>query len=298
MISYKINILELPTNLGLKKTAYASEPGVRKLPDWLKLHGLHEGLKPDQVISLEPLAYTMDLDAASGVLNADAIVQYALDQSEVLMELMGDSNFQLILGGDCSILIGSALALRQKGRYGLFFLDGHTDFIGPELSTTGGAAGMDLAIATGHGHDKLTNISNLKPYLEEENVFCVGNRELDINYVCPVLDSKVHYYDLNRLREVGLVQTVDRFLDVVEVNNLDGYFVHLDVDVLNDDIMPAVDSRASDGLSYDELREILTPLLASKKAIGLELTILDPDLDPDGSITSEFVRRMVEIMPQ
>ena len=72
----------------------------------------------------------------------------------------------------------------------MFFLDGHTDFILPEISQTGGAAGMDLAIVTGHGHDKLTNIFNLKPYLPERNVFCVGNREYSPEYIQPILGSE------------------------------------------------------------------------------------------------------------
>jgi len=39
---------------------------------------------------------------------------------------------------------------------------------------------------------------------------------------------------------------------MVSENNLDGFWLHLDVDVLNDDIMPAVDSREKGGLFYDE----------------------------------------------
>lgn len=34
----------------------------------------------------------------------------------------------------------------------------------------------------------------------------------------------------------------------------------------------------------------LAPLLASPKAIGLELTIYDPDLDPDGVYGARLVR--------
>jgi arginase len=32
------------------------------------------------------------------------------------------------IGGDYSILPGSMLALRRRGRYGLLFIDGHADF--------------------------------------------------------------------------------------------------------------------------------------------------------------------------
>ena len=62
------------------------------------------------------------------------------------------------------------------------------------------------------------------------------------------------------------------------------------MDVLNDDIIPAIDSRTADGLSYDEFDSILTLLLADTKAIGMEITILDPELDPSGEYTAAFVQ--------
>ena len=296
MNSDKINILEFPSNLGLKKAEYGIEPGVGKLPEWLKRHGFHKKINPEKTLRIEPPKYAMDLDVDSSVRNADKIIEYAIEQSNILSDEIGENAFQIIIGGDCSILIGNSIALKQKGNYGLFFLDGHTDFIWPELSQTGGAAGMDLAIVTGYGHDKLTNIHNQKPYFKEKNIFCVGNREYDPNYVSPILESDIQYFDLKGLRTNGLKKTANQFLALVRENNLDGFFIHLDVDVLNDKIMPAVDSRQIDGLTYKELAELLIPLLSSNKAIGIEITILDPDLDPNGEHTNEFVKNFIEIL--
>lgn len=296
MNSKKVNILEFPSNLGLKKTASETEPGVYKLPEWLKRHGFHSKIKPEQTLRIEAPVYSMDLDEELGVRNGNKIIEYATKQCKLLSEKLKDDFFQIILGGDCSILIGNSIALKQKGNFGLFFLDGHTDFITPELSGTAGAAGMDLAIVTGYGHNKLTNIFNLKPYFTEKNVFCVGNREYDIDYVRPILKSEIEYFDLNRLRENGLKKTAHQFLELVEEQNLDGFLIHFDVDVLNDNIMPSVDSRQIDGLFYNELSQLLKPLLASKKAIGIEITILDPNLDEDGKYTTEFVERFSELL--
>lgn len=291
----KINILEFPTNLGLKKKVHEIEPGVRHLPEWLNTYGLHSRIKPSAVLRLDPPTYSMDFDVESGVRNADKIVEYAKTQSKILYDTIEENSFQIIIGGDCSILIGSSIALKQKGDYGLFFLDGHTDYVGPELSSTGGAAGMDLAIVTGYGHSKLTNIYDLEPYFKESNVFCVGNREYTQAYVDPILESDIHYFDLKTLREVGMTNIVNQFLALVSENELDGFFIHLDVDVLNDKIMPSVDCRESDGLSYMEFRELLIPLVSSKKAVGIEITILDPTLDLDGKYTNEFIDNFMEI---
>lgn len=296
MNSKKINIIEFPSNLGLKKTETAIEPGVKNLSDWLKTLGFHEQIKPKKIYRIEPPAYSMALDRESGVRNADKIVEYAIKQSKLLKERLNENTFQLIIGGDCSILIGNSLALKQQGTFGLFFIDGHTDFMWPELSQTGGAAGMDLAIVTGHGHEKLTDILSNKPYFKEENVFCVGNREFDENYVTPILNSNIQYFDLKAVRATGLENTANKFLELVNQRNLDGYFIHIDVDVLNDDIMPAVDSREKDGLSYQEFSALLKPLLSNKKAVGIEITILDPNLDKEGKYTKEFIKHFLKIL--
>lgn len=133
-------ILEFPSNLGLKEPSPGHEPGVKKLPLWLKEHGFHQLIDPVAVKRLEPPPYSMQMDPASGVRNADAIIAYAKQQAKMLEEVIRSGNFPLVIGGDCSILIGNALALKKMGRYGLFFLDGHHDFMWPSFSQTGGAA--------------------------------------------------------------------------------------------------------------------------------------------------------------
>ena len=64
--------------------------------------------------------------------------------------------------------------------------------------------------------------------------------------------------------------------------------MHLDVDVLDDALMPAVDYRHPGGLTWQKAAEILGGLLASERARGLEVTIFNPRLDPDASIAQRL----------
>src|SRR6202030_1222824 len=105
-------------------------------------------------------------DTAMKVRNAAGIRGYSLQLANRIEELLGQGKFPLVLGGDCSILLGSALALRKRGRYGLLFIDGHADLLTPASSQSGGAAGMDLALATGLGPELLTHIEGTKPYIQ------------------------------------------------------------------------------------------------------------------------------------
>ena len=285
----QICIVEFPSNLGLKEIIAWHEPGVKKLPAFLQQHNFHSSLNPEKVYKLTPPNYSMLLDEVSGVRNADQIVKYAKDQSQLLQQMLSENKFPVVLGGDCSILIGNSVALKTIGSFALFFLDRHTDFMLPTLSQTGGAAGMDLAIVTGYGHNKLTNIDEQKPYYKEEHIWCVGNRYYEEWYIKPIIDTNINYADLATLRKNGIEKCISNFLQMVKTEKLDGFWIHIDVDVLNDTIMHAVDSPQPDGLSYEEFDEIISRLLTDTKATGLEITILDPDLDLTGEYTRNFV---------
>lgn len=292
-----IIIFEFPFNLGLKKKEHETEPGVRKLPNWLRQFDFHQKINPKAVFRLETPEYKMELDEESGVLNTNELIDYAQKQADLILSNHQKNGLHIMLGGDCSILIGSALALKKLGHFGLFYLDGHTDFIPPNLSSTSAAAGMDLAIITGTGHEKLTNIQGFKPYFLEENIFCAGNAETDDKeYVEQILQSDIHYFDLPNLRKNGFGKTAKDFLKMVEEKNLDGFFIHLDVDVLKDELMPAVDSRMEAGIDYENLREILMPLIHSPLCFGIEITILDPDYDEDGTYTQPFVKNLIQLI--
>ena len=79
----------------------------------------------------------------------------------------------------------------------------------------------------------------------------------------------------------------------MEASGVEGFWIHLDADVLDDRIMPAVDSRQPDGLSYAELVELLETLLSSDLAVGAQVTIFDPELDPTGEIAEGFASAIV-----
>ena len=287
-----VHLLELPSNLGLIEPSPGKEPGVRRLPSWLKDHGFYDMIAPAQIHSILPPAYSMQVDPESMIRNADAIADYAIQQSVLVKQLIERKLFVLAIGGDCSILIGNMIALKQSGTYALFYLDGHTDFMWPEMSQTHGAAGMDLALVSGNGPKKLANILDQGPYITEENIWAAGNREYDKTYEETISRSKINYYNLRRLQKEGIETCTSDFLLHIEKTKPDGFWIHLDVDVLLDDIMPAVDSREPGGLTYEELNKILIQLLGNRHCVGLEITILDPDLDPDGKYTREFVSQV------
>jgi arginase len=66
--------------------------------------------------------------------------------------------------------------------------------------------------------------------------------------------------------------------------------------VLDAVLMPAVDSPEPNGLSWDELATVLDHLVASPTCIGMDVSIFDPDLDPDGRLAKELTDLLVRVL--
>ena len=289
----EFSVIDAPSILGLRPT------GVELLPKALRAAGLLEQLKADYAGMIAPTsAYNYKRDDGTALLNPRAIKNYALKLAEAVNGELCKNKFPIVIGGDCSILIGNILALRRLGRYGLFFIDGHSDYYLPEESSTGEVADMDLAIVSGHGPDILSDLDQLKPLVMEQDIVVFGYRDSvqSAQYGCQdikktTMINAIEYVDVQRL---GFQNAASLGIETLLKNELSGFWIHLDADVLNDSIMPAVDYRLPGGITFSELSNLLKLLLLSKKAVGISVAILNPTLDKDGSITRNFVSCIVE----
>jgi arginase len=286
-------IIDAPSILGLRPS------GVENLPEALKAAGLLEALNAQYLGRIQPLiSYSSERDRATQLLNGNAIRAFSLQLAESMTKVLSKRNyFIIVLGGDCSIIIGTLLALRRLGRYGLFFIDGHADFYQPEASVTGEVADMDLAIVSGRGPNILTNIDGLRPLVKDEDIVVFGYRDAEqaASYGSQdVIDTNMQVYDLSRVKELGIKNASSFAIRKLLENETDGFWIHLDADVLDDSIMPAVDYRLEGGLSFSELSDLLRTINSSGRAVGMSITIFNPNLDLDKSIASKFVSSIVD----
>jgi len=235
-----IAIIEAPSILGLKPG------GVEKLPEALKAQGLFNRIPVVYEGKIIPPAYNPQRDVRTNILNPDTIRDFSVKLADAVQRQHEQERFTLVLGGDCSIIIGCLLALRRVGRYGLFFIDGHADFYQPEASPTGEVADMDLAIVTGRGPEALTNVENLRPLVKDEDVVAFGYRDVDEQRRYGSQEIKatdIHAMELSEIKNIGPKESATTELQKILNNGIDGFWVHLDADVLDDAIMPAVDYR-------------------------------------------------------
>ena len=262
-----MNVLTAPTSLGNRP--YEQDGTARWThlgPGRLREQKIVERLGARDLGDVPAAEYRDFVRPPGGIRNEDLIVDHVRRISAALTPHDG---FTLILGGDCSVLPGSLAGLARGRDAGLVFFDGHADFNTPEISETGGVAGMDLACVTGRGKPPLA-----QRLVRDENVIAVGVREGD--------------FGSSAIRSAASPDEVLRLLGDRE------FFVHVDADVLDPKVMPFVDSPVAGGFSGEQLAAFLRPLVRHPRAIGMELTIYDPRHDHDlrgASLLADLLER-------
>jgi arginase len=225
------------------------------------------------------------------MLNPEGISMLAMRVADRVQATIGDGQFPLVLGGDCSIVLGPLLALRRRGRYGLAFIDCHADFLHPYDEPIGEVASLELALATGRGPTVLSDLEGRCPLIRDEDVALIGYRAFGDNdhYLSEhVRDTAITIVDLLQLRELGIRRALKPVIAQLRKPELAGFSVHLDVDVLDDTLIPAVDHHHPGRLTWKEAVIVLRSILQIPRVAGLDVTIFNPRLDPNRALAARL----------
>jgi arginase len=288
----QIALVSAPSILGLRPS------GVEELSNSLLAAGLASHLHaqhPVTHVDTLNVFYNVQRDAQTHCLNPEMIKAFSITLSNAITTVIEAGNFPFVLGGDCSILIGIMPALKMRGTYGLIFLDAHADFYEPERSTTGEVADMDLAIITGRGPSILTNLNNLQPYVQDENVIHVGQRDIEETKQYgsrDIRETNIKCFSAATIEEWGIEKATTEIIQRAQELPVEACWIHFDTDVLSDDINPAVDYRLPGGLSFEQVEYLLQALLASVPVAGISVTVFNPRLDHNGQIAQNLAQSL------
>jgi arginase len=235
-------------------------------------------------------------DAETGIL-AQAQIRDATSRiRDATRALLERGERPLILGGDCTVLLGAVAALDERSSdVALAFVDGHADFFDGLSSPTGETADMDLAVLVGHGARELVAAPARWPLVLPQNVSILGHRPSDtgpeVARENARVPSAIERLDARTIvrdgpREVG--QRVARRLS----RAANALWLHLDLDVLDASVFPAVTYPQFQGLSWEELEALVSPIASCACLAGVTVADFNPDLDPDG----RHARRVVSFL--
>jgi arginase len=297
-----IAIVGAPTSIGIRTYDSGEPRHLDRAPGVLRELGLVQRLGASDLGDVIPPVYRDYVRPVGRARNETEVGAYCRALGERVREAASDVRFAVVLGGDCSIVLGSLLGARKaaQGPVGLVYVDAHADFGTPEESHTGSVASMCLALAVGRGETPLARLTGDAPLVNGKDVVLIGRRDAAEPWyghaalaASPILDIPGA-----ALSDRGVTDVVAAALKRLASSGseLRGFWIHVDADVINPTAMPAVDSPTPGGPTIKELVDLLTPLVRHPRALGLELTIYDPGLDPDRSCATRLVSLLESVL--
>jgi arginase len=167
----------------------------------------------------------------------------------------------LLIGADCSIVVGTAQALMRV--YGeavhILYVDGDIDAVAPQPDRCLSAAAMALWLTT------QASPFRAGPTLRPSQVTVIGWSD-DLQSAPMGLQS----LPLADVRRLGPGEAARQALHAIPAAA--PILLHFDIDVLNQQAMPAAYFPHTDGLSIAEGRELLGTLLADARLRIIEVT--------------------------
>jgi arginase len=295
-----IAIVGAPTSIGIRTYDSGTPRQLDRAPAVLRDLGLVQRLGASDLGDVIPPAYRDYVRPPGRARNESEVIAYCRALGERVREATSDDRFAVVLGGDCSIVLGSLLGARQsaQGSVGLAYVDAHADFGTPEESHTGSVASMCLALAVGRGETPLARLTGDGPLVRDKDVVLIGRRDAAEPWyghaalaASPILDIPGTELSARGAAEVAAA-ALKRLTSHGSSEEPRGFWIHVDADVINPTVMAAVDSPEPGGPTCKELADLLRPLVSHPRALGLELTIYDPGLDPDRSCATRLVSLM------
>jgi arginase len=238
-------------------------------------------------------------DADSGIIAAAQLAAASAQLRDAVADVLLGGARPFVLGGDCSLLPGALAGARKAmGPLALWMIDGHPDALDGDSSPTGEAADMDLAVVLGRGASALTKLAGAAPMVEPERVALIGHRPAELGpdvaaelaLVPPAVRQatalEVRARGAREVARLTLIEDADR-----------PAWLHIDVDALDAEELPAVSYPQPDGLSWEELVRLITPLLAAPGLAGVSLADFDADHEESEKHARRIVDALVEAWP-
>jgi arginase len=279
-VTRPVAVLGAPSSIGIKPYDDGRQRRLDLAPGALRAQGLVARLGARDLGDVAPPPYEDFARRGLRPRNEAAVGEYSRALAARVAAATAGGSFALVLGGDCSILLGCLLGARSAGPIGLAYVDAHGDFAAPEESPTGSVAAMGLALAVGRGDSPLASLAAEGPLVAPEAVALLGRRDPAEPSHAALAASAILDLPHTAVRQRGPAAAARAALDRLEALP-GGFWVHLDADLFDPTEIAAVDTPEPDGLHAAEVVELLAPLARHPRALGMEVTIYDPSLDPE-----------------
>lgn len=263
-------IISVPHFIGEKQAARTETQDIKN-------SGLPEELQATWV-EIEP-----DFDAYD-----DAVVAVNAALADVIAA--HQDRFPIVLAADCVSCIGAVKGLSTKHNdLGVIWYDAHGDFNTPDTTPSNFLGGMPLAALVGRGNEYLLDGVGMQA-VPEERIYVTDVRDLDP--------------EEGRLLRASNLRVLDKTTDLMTVDLPDlPLYIHLDVDILNPELMPGLGYPAAGGATLTEVNDTLTRIARDGHVAGLLVSLYNAEIAgedaPKGmDATLAMVRALIKALEE
>jgi arginase len=273
------------TAVGVPIDSVGRSGGTELAPQKLRDLGLVSALGGADAGDLDVRIRGEQRDPETGIVGSPDVLATTGTLRTTVAEMISRAARPFLIGGCCTELPGALAGARDAvGRVGLAYLDGHLDLYDGVTSPTGEAADMPVGVALGLGPARWVDEAG-GPSLVAEDTAIVGYRDkresIEHGMVQPEeLGSGLTHLSVDEVRSGGSRATSERIAASLSAGA--PFWLHLDVDVLDQDVFPATDYLMPNGMTWDELLAAVVPFATSPALLGASLACYNPEKDPDG----------------
>jgi len=281
--------------IGVPTSAGAFAPGQEQAPQALRDAGLVELLRQSGVVvhdhgDRQAWRWRPDRDNQCAQ-NLGMVVEIVRDTARRVAEAVGAGEATLVLGGDCTVGIGTVAGHLATGeRIGLVYFDTHADLNVPSSVREGALDWMGLAHMLGveGAEAELMNAGESTPLLNADQVilFAWGSEQATPFERAAIDRRKLSVVSVEEVA-ANPEQAALRARELIE-DRCDRLLVHFDVDVIDFTDVPLSDNTGrNEGLAYDHAMRALHTMLVSPQLAGVTITELNPDHTEQGAQSIE-----------
>src|SRR2546423_9464099 len=166
-------VLGAPSAIGIVPYETGKPRGIDRAPGALREQRLVARLGARDAGDVEPAPRYRDIERPAGrARNEEDVAAYSHELADRIVQSRRDGDFVLLLGGDCSILLGALLGLHAVDRAapGVIYVDAHADFATLDESPSGSACSMALALAIARDEQRLARLAEHGPLTTGDRV--------------------------------------------------------------------------------------------------------------------------------
>lgn len=207
----------------------------------------------------------------------------------------------LVIGGDHTLAAGSLAGVasthhrRGEGVPGVLWIDAHVDMNTHETSPSGNPHGMSAAALLGLEVDHLSEIVGRDGRIDSNRIAFLGARDIDPGEQKHIDELGLTVFSSEVMHRDGIEKTVTDALKTVSPNG-EPFMVSFDVDVIDPEFAPGVDTAVPGGLDPSQIIETMELVGRHGRVVAIDAVELNPETDVEERTSELMITSLVTLL--